>query len=103
MHRGAKGRAPHKIGDVVSPRGDTARLNPRYSRIPHGVFISFTHETLSFHSLENFYYRTRQFTKRIDHGGTRLTQRLHFAGVRASTAFNDRSRVTEARALAGRL
>ena len=47
---------------------------------------------MSFHSLENFDYRARQFTKRIDHGGAGLTQRLHFAGVRASTTFNNCAR-----------
>src|SRR5437667_12881092 len=60
-------------------------------------------QTLSFHSLENFNHSTRQFTKRIDHGGAGLAQRLHFAGVRATTTFNNRARVTEACAFTRRL
>src|SRR4029077_882436 len=103
MHRRAKRYAPHEFSDVVSAYRDSVRLNPRYSGIPHSIFISFTHKTLSFHSPENFYYRTRQFTKRIDHGRAGLTQRFHFAGVRAAAAFNDCTRMTEARAFTRRL
>src|SRR4029077_1670429 len=102
MYRRAKGDAPHEFSDVVSAYRDSVRLNPRYGGIPHGIFIGFTHKTLSFYLLENLNHRTRQFTKRIDHGGAGLTQRLHLAGVRASTAFNDRARVTEARPFARR-
>ena len=57
-------------------------------------------ETLSFHSLENFNHRTRQFAKGIHHSRAGLTQRLHFTGMRPATAFNNRTRVTEARAFA---
>src|SRR5207237_1621338 len=102
MHRGAKGDALTEIGDVVSTHRDAVRLNPRYSGIPHGIFIGFTHKTLSFHSLENFYHRPRQFTKRIDYGGAGLPQLLHFAGVPASTTFNNCAGVAKARAFACR-
>ena len=44
-----------------------------------------------FHAFENFNHRTRQLAKRIDHRSAGLTQRLHFPGVRAAAAFDDRA------------
>ena len=103
MHGGAKGHASHEFGDVVSAHRDSVGLNARDRRIPNSIFVGFTHKTLSFHSLENFNHRIRQFTKRIDDRGAGFTQRFHFAGVRATTTFNNCSGVTKARAFARRL
>src|SRR5882724_12407731 len=103
MHRGAKGRAPHEIGDVVSADRDPVGLDACYRGIPDGVLVGFAHKTLSFHSLENFNHGTRQFTERINYRRARLAQRLHFASVCPSPAFDNCSRVTETRAFARRL
>ena len=85
------------------PRTATAIwLNARHRSIPHRILIGFTHKALSFHLLKNFNHRTWQFTKCIDHGRAGLTQRFHFAGVRATSAFNNRACMTEARAFARR-
>ena len=53
---------------------------------------------MSFHFLENLNNCIRQLAEGIDYGRASFAQRFHFAGMRASAAFNDRARVTEARA-----
>src|ERR1700730_568665 len=100
MHRRAKGNAPHQFGDVVSAHRDPVGLDTRHGGGPYGLFVGLAHETLSFHSLENFNYRSRQFTKCIDYGCTGFTQRFNLTGVRSSATFNNRSGVTEPRAFA---
>src|SRR5205823_11963566 len=103
MDGGSERDVSHQLDDVVSAHRYSVWLDPRDGGIPHCVLVGFTHKTLSFHLLENFNYRPRQFAKCIDHGGAGLAQRLHFAGVRTASTFNDRARVTEASAFARRL
>jgi len=53
---------------------------------PDGLFIGFTHKTLSFHSLENFNDRVRQFTKCLSTVAPTSAQRFHFARMGTSSA-----------------
>src|SRR5207245_9060948 len=68
--------------------------------VPRCFPVRFAHETLSFCLRENIDNRVRQFPKGIDYSGTSFAQGLHFTGVRAAAALDDRSRVTESCAFA---
>src|SRR5437762_3427934 len=103
MDGGAKRDVSHQLGDVVSAHRYSVGLDPRDGGIPHCVLVGFTHKTLSFHLLENFNYRTRQFAKCVDHGGAGVAQRLYLASMGAASTFNNRASVTEPRAFACRL
>src|SRR5437899_10120288 len=100
MDRRAKRHAAHQLGNIVSAHRYSVGFNARDRSVPDGILVGVTHQTLSFHSFQNFNYRTWQFTERIDHTRAGLTQCFHFTGMRAATTFNNRSRVTEARAFA---
>src|SRR6266566_2350942 len=84
------------------PRTATRLGSMRVTAVFQTAFLSVSLIRLSFHLLENFNHCARQFAIRTDHSGAGFTQRLHFTGVRAATALNDRARVTESRALTRR-
>src|SRR5947207_11898658 len=103
MDGGSERDMSHQLDDVVSAHRYSVWLDPRDGGIPHCVLVGFTHKTLSFHLLENFNHRPRQFAKCIDHGGAGLAQRFHFASMGAASTFNDRASMTEPRAFPRRL
>ena len=68
--------------------------------MPSGILFCFAHKTFSFDSLENFNDGARQFAESIDNCCACFAQCGHFSCVRSTSAFNDRTCMTEASSLA---